>query len=411
MTSSRLAQSAPYPLSERVLSAQPSATKAMTALARHMRQSGQDIITLSQGEPDFETPVHVREAAKRAIDCNQSGYTDVPGTLALREAIARKFQRDNGLAFEPAQIQVGCGAKQVIYNALQASLDAGDEVIIPAPRWVSYPEMVRLSQGTPVLVKCDARQGFKLTAAQLADAITPRTKWLMLNSPSNPTGAVYSHQELASLAQVLVANPHVWVMSDDIYELIRYDNSAFATMVAVEPLLASRALTINGLSKAFAMTGWRVGYGAGPTELIRAMNLIQSQSTSHTSSISQAAAIAALDGPMAFLDLFIDAFRRRRDMVYEKINAIDGLSCELPQGAFYVFADCTSLLGCIAPDGTRIATDVDLSTFLLQHAHVAVVPGSAFALDGYLRLSYAISDESLEVALTRMTHACASLRS
>ena len=381
----------------------------MTALARQMRERGLDVITLSQGEPDFEIPEHIRTAAKSAIDANQSGYTDVPGTLALRQAIVRKFKRDNSLDFDASQIQVGCGAKQVIYNALQATINPGDEVIIAAPMWVSYPEMVRLAQGTPILVECEAAHNFKLTAAQLTRAITPNTKWLMLNSPSNPTGAVYSKAELAALAQVLLAHPHVWVMSDDIYEKIRYDASEFATMAAVAPGLADRTLTINGVSKAFAMTGWRVGYGAGPSSLIQAMNLIQSQSTSHTSSISQAATIAALDGPMAFLNVFTEALRRRRDTVFERINAIEGLECGLPQGAFYAFVDCKGLLGRSTPTGVQIGTDAELSTYLLQTAHVAVVPGSAFALDGYLRLSYATNDQSLDDALERIETACAQL--
>ena len=398
------------PLASRVLSAQPSATKAMTALARQMRQQGLDVITLSQGELDFEVPQHIRAAAKSAIDANQSGYTDVPGTLALRQAIVRKFKRDNGLDFDASQIQVGCGAKQVIYNALQATINPGDEVIIAAPMWVSYPEMVRLAQGVAVLVECEAVQNFKLTPAQLARAITPKTKWLMLNSPSNPTGAVYSKAELAALAQVLQAHPHVWVISDDIYEKIRYDASEFATMAAVAPELVDRTLTVNGVSKAFAMTGWRVGYGAGPSSLIQAMNLIQSQSTSHTSSISQAAAIAALDGSMAFLDVFTDALRRRRDTVIERINAIEGLECGIPQGAFYAFVDCKALLGRRTLAGVQIVTDTDLSTYLLQTAHVAVVAGSAFALDGYLRLSFATNDRTLDSALERIATACAQLR-
>ena len=394
----------------RVRSAQPSATKAMTALARQMRQQGVDVITLSQGEPDFKTPEHIREAAKSAIDGNQSGYTDVPGTLALRQAIARKFKRDNMLEFEPQQIQVGCGAKQVIYNALQASVDVDDEVVIPAPIWVSYPEMVRLAGGVPVLLRCGEEQGFKLTPAALEAAITDRTKWLMLNSPSNPTGAVYTADELRALAEVLDRHPHVWILSDDIYEQLRYEPTQFATMASVAPQLADRTLTVNGVSKAFAMTGWRVGYGAGPTDLIRAMNLIQSQSTSHTSSISQAAAIAALDGPMDFMDEFVQAFRRRRDLVVDRLRHIDGLTCNVPEGAFYVFANCKALLGRTGPGNASIETDADLAGHLLQAAQVAVVPGSAFGLDGYLRLSYATSDDQLAQALERIAAACKQLR-
>jgi len=382
----------------------------MTALARDMFRQGMDVITLSQGEPDFATPQHIRDAARFAIDDGQSGYTEVPGTLALRQAIVRKFRRDNQLEFQPEQIQVGCGAKQVIYNALQATLDGGDEVVIPAPMWVSYPEMVRLTGATPVIVRCPAEHGFKLTPDALEAAITARTKWLMLNSPSNPTGAVYGAEELKALARVLDAHPHVWIMCDDIYEKLRYDASPFATMASVAPQLADRTLTVNGMSKSFAMTGWRVGYGAGPVALINAMNLIQSQSTSHTSSISQAAAIAALDGPMEFLDDFLQAFRRRRDFVVDRLASIDGLSCSLPDGAFYVFVNCEALLGRRAPSGVLIQTDADLATYLLQAAHVALVPGSAFSLAGYLRLSYATSETQLKLALDRIARACAQLR-
>lgn len=397
-------------LAQRVLGAKPSATKEMTRLANQLTLEGRDVIALSQGEPDFPTPEHVREAGKAAIDRNESRYTEVAGTLALREAVGRKFQRDNDLHYSPDQIQVGCGAKQLLYNALQATIDPGDEVVIPTPAWVSYPEMVLLAGGCPVIVRCDAASGFKITPEQLQEAITPRTKWLMLNSPSNPSGAVYSHKELAALGEVLLRHPHVWVMADDIYEKIRYEDTPFATPAAVVPELAARTLTINGVSKAYAMTGWRVGFGAGPLELIKAMNLVQSQSTSHTSSISQAAAIAALDGPMDFLPGFVEAFRRRRDAVVSSLNAIDGLACDLPPGAFYAFPGCHALLGRRDPSNRLISTDTDLALYLLREGGVAVVPGSAFELPGHFRVSYAASDEALGEAMRRIASACALLR-
>lgn len=397
-------------LATRVLGAKPSATKEMTRLANQMKREGRSVIALSQGEPDFPTPEHVREAGKAAIDRNESRYTDVAGTHALREAVARKFERDHGLVFTSDQIQVGCGAKQLLYNALQATLNAGDEVVIPTPAWVSYPEMVRLAGGTPVIVRCGAHTGFKITPSQLEAVITPRTKWLMLNSPSNPSGAVYSRAELLALAEVLARHPHVWVMADDIYEKIRYEDAPFATPAAVAPELAARTLTINGVSKAYAMTGWRVGYGAGPLALIKAMNLVQSQSTSHTSSISQAAAIAALDGPMDFLPGFVAAFRRRRDQVAAALNAIDGVTCDVPLGAFYVFPGCQGLLGRRDPAGQAIVSDADLALYLLREAGVAIVPGSAFELPGHFRVSYAASDADLAESMQRIAAACARLQ-
>jgi aspartate aminotransferase len=397
-------------LSQRVLSAKPSATKEMTRLGNDLARAGRSIISLSQGEPDFDTPVHVREAAKAAIDHGQTRYTDVPSTYELREAVARKFARDHKLSFTPDEITVGCGSKQVLYNALQATVGAGDEVVVPTPAWVSYTEMVRLADGEPVVVRCGAETGFKITPEQLERAITPKTKWLMLNSPSNPSGAEYKREELAALAKVLLRHPHVWMMSDDIYEKIRYGASAFATMGEVCPELLPRTLTINGVSKAYAMTGWRCGFGAGPVELIRAMNLVQSQSTSHTSSISQAAAIVALDGPMDFLAPFVAAFRRRRDTVVKAMNAIDGIECHVPDGAFYVFPGCHALLGRRTPAGAVIATDNDLTMYFLRDAGVALVPGSAFELPGHFRISYAASDAQLAEAMTRLARACAQLR-
>ena len=397
-------------LSRRVGRAKPSATKEMTRLGNEMARAGRSIISLSQGEPDFDTPLHVREAAKSAIDNGVTRYTDVPSTVELREAVCRKFARDNALNFSVDQVTVGCGSKQVLYNALQATIDAGDEVVIPAPMWVSYPEMVHLADGTPIIVRCGEDSGFKVTPAGLERAITPRTKWLMLNSPGNPSGAVYSHAELQALGEVLLRHPHVWMMSDDIYEKLRYADGPFATMAAVVPALASRTLTIDGVSKAFAMTGWRCGYGAGPAGLIKAMNVIQSQSTSHTSSISQAAAIAALDGPMDFLGPFLEAYRRRRDRVVAAINAIEGLECLVPDGAFYVFPNCAGLLGRRTPEDQAIETDNDLTMYFLRHAGVALVPGSAFELPGHFRISYAAADAELDEGMKRLGRACAELR-
>jgi aspartate aminotransferase len=396
-------------LSQRVRSAKPSATKEMTRLGNELARAGRSIISLSQGEPDFDTPKHVREAAKVAIDRGETRYTEVPATRELLEAICRKFQRDNALAFTPQQVTVGCGSKQVLYNALQATVDASDEVVIPTPAWVSYPEMVRIADGTPVIVRCGAADGFKITPARLDQAITPRTKWLMLNSPANPSGAEYSRDELHALGDVLARHPHVWVMSDDIYEKIRYGGAPFATVAAVRPDLAQRTLTINGVSKAYAMTGWRCGFGAGPAELIRAMNTLQSQSTSHTSSVSQAAAIAALDGPTDFLPPFVEAYRRRRDFVVAAMRAIPGIECEVPDGAFYVFPGCAALIGKRTREGKTIASDVDLAMYFLESAGVALVPGTAFELPGHVRISYAASDADLREGMQRIAAACSDL--
>lgn len=395
-------------LARRVLSAKPPMTREMTRLGNELARQGRSIMSLAQGEPDFDTPKHVREAGKAAIDGGTTRYTDVPGTRELTAAIIRKFQRDNGLAFEANQVTIGVGSKQVLYNALQATVDPGDEVVVAVPAWVSYPEMVRLAEGVPVIVRCGMANGFKITPAQLEAAITPKTRWLMLNSPSNPSGAVYSAEELKALAAVLARHPHVWFMSDDIYEKILYAG-AFPTMAAVVPEMRNRTLTINGVSKAFAMTGWRVGYGAGPAELIRGMNLVQGQSVSHTSSISQAAAVAALDGPMDFLPPFIAAYRRRRDLVVEAMRAIPGIQCMVPDGAFYVFPNCEALLGTRTPSGKAIATDLDLCMYFLEEAGVALVPGSAFELPGHFRISYAAADATLVEGMKRLRDACAKL--
>jgi aspartate aminotransferase len=388
----------------------PSETKAMTARAAALRQQGRTVITLSQGEPDFDTPQNVCEAGIDAIRKGRTRYTVVAGIEPLRAAIVRKLERDNGLRFSTEQITVGCGAKQVVFNALFASLNPGDEVVIPAPCWVSYPDMVRLAGGVPVMVDCAPTDGFKLTPQRLEAAITPRTRWLMLNSPSNPTGAVYSAGELQALALVLRRHPRIWVLSDDIYEKLVYAPASFATMGSAAPELVERTLTINGVSKASCMTGWRVGYGAGPVELIKAMNVIQSQTSSHTSSISQYAAIEAIDGPQGYIEEFASEFLQRRDLIVQKLNAIAGLDCALPDGAFYVFPNCGGLLGKRTPEGRTIDNDTDLAMYLLEAAGVAVVPGSGFMASPYLRLSYASSRAELEKACDLIAEACDKLR-
>lgn len=397
-------------LGKRIRDVKPPATREMTRLGNELARAGRSIISLAQGEPDFDTPAHVREAGKAAIDAGKTRYTDVPGTRELIVAIIRKFERDNGLGFTPAEITIGVGSKQVLYNALQATVDEGDEVVVATPAWVSYMDMVRLAGGTPVIVRCPAESGFKITPAQLEAAITPRTKWLMLNSPSNPSGAEYSAAELRALAAVLLRHPHVWFMSDDIYEKIRYLPTAFPTMAAVMPEMAKRCLTINGVSKAFAMTGWRCGYGAGPAELIRGINLVQGQSVSHTSSVSQAAAVAALDGPMDFIAPMVAAYRRRRDVVVAAMTSVEEIECTMPDGAFYVFPGCRKLLGRKTPKGKAVATDLDLCMYFLEEAGVSTVPGSAFELPGHFRISYGASDANVEEGTRRLVEACRQLR-
>lgn len=395
-------------VSHRLSAISPSATKAMTQRAADLRQSGRDIITLSQGEPDFDTPANVAAAGIRAIQAGKTRYTAVAGVVALREAIRDKLARDNGLGYTVDQITVGCGAKQVVFNALFASLDPLDEVIIPAPCWVSYPDMVRLAGGEPVLVDTRDRDGFKLKPAAFEAAITSRTKWLLLNSPNNPTGAVYSRAELAALAEVLRRHPHVHVLSDDIYEKLVYD-VPFTTMAQAAPDLIERTLTVNGVSKSSAMTGWRVGYGAGPKELIKAMNTIQGQTSSHTSSISQYAAIEALAGTQDYLVSFSNEFRKRRDLVVDRIRAAPGLNCRVPDGAFYVFASCAGVIGKRTTGGTVIGSDLDFATYLLEDFGVAVVPGTAFMASPYIRISYASSITELERACSRIVAACEAL--
>lgn len=387
----------------------PSATLAITKQAADMRRQGVDVIGLSQGEPDFPTPEHVNTAGRAAINRGLTRYTDVDGTPELKAAVARKFQRDNGLSYEAAEISVGTGGKQVIFNALLATLDPDDEVIIPAPYWVSYPDMVRLAGGRPVAVPCPESQGFKITPLQLRDAITPRTKWVIINSPGNPTGAGYSAGELRQLGEELLVHPHVHVLTDDLYEHLRYDGWEFATIASVVPALRDRTLTVNGVSKAYAMTGWRIGYAGGPKDLIAAMATIQSQSTSNPCSVAQAAAQAALDGSMDFLESRQDTFRQRRDLCLDAFNATPGLSCRRPEGAFYLFPSCAGLSGLTTPAGSVLCNDIDVSRYLLEQAHVAVVPGSAFGSEGYFRISFAATTDRLVQACERIRLVCGLL--
>ncbi len=396
-------------ISERVGRIKPSPTIAVTQKAAELKAAGRDVIGLGAGEPDFDTPDHIKEAAKAAIDRGETKYTAVAGTLALRQAICAKFKRDNELEYTPEQVTVGCGGKQSIYNALMATIDPGDEVIIPAPYWVSYPDIVLLAQGKPVIVSCGAETGFKMGAEDLERAITPKTKWLILNSPGNPTGAAYNLAEMRALTDVLVRHPHVWVMTDDMYEHIVYDGFEFVTPAQVEPGLYERTLTLNGCSKAYAMTGWRVGYAAGAVELVKAMNKLQSQSTTHTSSISQAAAVAALNGPQDFIAANNALFRERRDLVVAMLNQAPGLVCHTPEGAFYVYPTCAGVIGKSTPDGKTIESDDDFVTYLLEAEGVAAVQGSAFGLSPCFRVSYATSTALLEEACGRIQRACTAL--
>ncbi|MCA3247567.1 MAG: aspartate transaminase [Azospirillum sp.] len=396
-------------VAERLQRVKPSPTIAVTMKAAELKAAGKDVIGLGAGEPDFDTPANIKAAAKAAIDKGETKYTAVDGTPALKKAIAAKFKRENGLDYAPNQISVGTGGKQVLYNALMATLNPGDEVIVPAPYWVSYPDMVILAEGTPVEVACSENQGFKLTAEALAAAITPKTKWLILNSPSNPTGAAYTKADLRALADVLLKNPHVWVMTDDMYEHLVYDGFEFATIAQVEPKLMDRTLTVNGVSKAYCMTGWRIGYAGGPAPLIKAMQAIQSQSTSNPSSVSQAAAVEALNGPQDFIAANNEVFKARRDLVVKMLNEAKGLRCPVPEGAFYVFPSCAGTIGKKTPQGKVIETDTDFVTYLLESVGVAVVQGSAFGLAPYFRISYATSTEALKDACTRIQKACAAL--
>jgi aspartate aminotransferase len=397
-------------LAQRLDRIKPSPTIAVTQKARELKAAGRDVIGLGAGEPDFDTPDNIKEAAMAAIRRGETKYTDVDGTPALKQAICAKFKRENGLDYKPEQISVGSGGKQVLFNALVASVNPGDEVIIPAPYWVSYPDIVLLAEGTAVCVPCSQNSQFKLLPEHLEAAITPKTKWLILNSPSNPTGAAYTRAELRALADVLLEHPQVWVLTDDMYEHLTYDGFEFSTLAQVEPRLYERTLTMNGVSKAYCMTGWRIGYGGGPAPLVKAMAKLQSQSTSNPSSISQAAAVEALSGPQGFIAEHNRKFKERRDLVVDMLNRAPGLHCHRPEGAFYVYPSCTGAIGKTTPQGKSIATDEDFVTYLLEAEGVAAVQGAAFGLSPFFRISYATSTEALREACTRIERACRALR-
>ncbi len=397
-------------IAERLGRIKPSPTIAVTTKAQELKAAGRDVIGLGAGEPDFDTPLNIQEAAIAAIRGGQTRYTAVDGTPLLKQAIVAKFKRENNLTYAPNQISVGTGGKQVLYNALIATLNPGDEVIIPAPYWVSYPDIVVLGDGTPVPVQCSQNNGFKLRPEDLEAAITPKTKWVLLNSPSNPTGAVYTYAELRALADVLLRYPDVWVLTDDMYEHLLFDGLKFATIAEVEPKLYGRTLTLNGVSKAYCMTGWRIGYAGGPTELIKAMAVIQSQSTSNPSSVSQAAAVEALNGPQDFIPRNSAVFQQRRDLVVDMLNKAPGLFCPRPEGAFYVYPSCAGTLGKRTPQGKVIENDTDFVGYLLEAEGVAVVQGVAFGLEPYFRISYATSTETLKEACARIQKACAALK-
>jgi aspartate aminotransferase len=396
-------------LADRLARVKPSPTMAMTALATELKAAGRDIISLSQGEPDFDTPANIKEAAIAAIQAGDTKYTVFDGRIELKRAICAKFARENGLTYEPRQITVSSGGKQVLYNAFVATLSPGDEVVIPAPYWVSYPEMVLLADGTPVPVPCPQNNSFKLRPEDLEAAITPRTKWLILNSPSNPSGAAYTERDLRELAEVLLRHEQVWVMTDDMYEHLVYDDFRFATIARIEPRLYERTLTVNGVSKAYCMTGWRIGYGGGPQALIKAMGAIQSNSTANPCSISQAAAIEALNGPQDFIALHNRSFKERRDLVVDLLNRVPGLHCPRPEGAFYVYPSCAGVLGKRTPDGRTIENDEDFVRYLLEDSGVAVVHGGAFGLAPHFRISYATSTAELREACARIDAACRKL--
>ena len=387
----------------------PSPTIAVSNKARELKAAGHDVIGLGAGEPDFDTPDNIKEAAIRAIRAGETKYTAVDGTPALKQAIAAKFKRENGLDYAPSQITVGTGGKQVLYNALMATLNPGDEVLIPTPYWVSYPDMVLLAGGEPRFVEATAETGFKLAPAALDAALGPRTKWLILNSPSNPSGAAYTRDEMKALTDVMMAHAHVWVMTDDMYEHLVYDNFVFSTAAEVEPGLYDRTLTVNGVSKAYAMTGWRIGYAGGPEDLIKAMAKIQSQTTSNPSSISQAAAVEALSGPQGYIAERAAAFKERRDLVVDMLNQAPGIHCHRPEGAFYVYPSCAGLMGKKTPDGKMIESDLDFVTYLLEGAGVACVHGEAFGLSPHFRISYATDSAALREACGRIQRACAEL--
>jgi aspartate aminotransferase len=396
-------------LADAILRVKPSATIAATQKARDLKNAGREIVSLSMGEPDFDTPDNIKKAAVAAIERGETKYTPVPGIPPLREAIALKFKRENGLSYKPSQTIVGTGGKHILFNALLATVNRGDEVIIPAPYWVSYPDMVLIAGGTPVAIETKMEQGFKLEPEALDAAITPRTKWLILNSPSNPSGAAYAGAELKRLTEVLLRHPHVWILTDDIYEHLTYGDFKFATPAQVEPELISRTLTMNGVSKAYAMTGWRIGYAAGPDHLIKAMDTLQGQQTSGACSIAQWASVEALTGPQDFIDERRKVFEKRRDLVVTMLNQAKYLACPSPEGAFYVYPSCAAAIGKKTPGGKVIGNDEEFVTALLEAEGVAVVHGSAFGLGPNFRLSYATSTSVLEDACTKIQRFCASL--
>jgi len=397
-------------LAERLGRIKPSPTMAVTALAEDLKRAGKDVIGLGAGEPDFDTPQFIKDAAVKAMNEGKTKYAPPAGVFELREAACRKFKRENNLTYTPDQICIGTGGKQIIFNAMFATLSAGDEVIVPAPYWVSYTDIAVMAEGVPVIVKGTEENDFKITAKQLDAAITPKTKWFVLNSPSNPTGAAYSRDELKALADVLLKHPQVYVFADDIYEHIIYDDFKFYSIAQVEPRLMDRTLTMNGVSKAYCMTGWRVGFAGGPKDLIKGINTVQSQNCSSTSTISQWAAVAALDGDQSFIARNVAMFKERRDLCVSMLNQAKGLTCATPPGAFYVYPSCAGAIGKQTPDGKTIGNDEDFVKYLLETEGVAVVQGDAFGLSPYFRISYAAATEVLEDACSRIQRACAALR-
>jgi len=396
-------------IADRLSAVQPSATIAVSQKARDLAAAGRDIISLGAGEPDFDTPAHIIEAAKKALDDGMTRYTAVNGVPELQDAIIAKFKRDSGLDYSREEIHVSCGGKPVIFNAMMATVNPGDEIIIPAPYWVSYPDIPAFFGGKAVIVDCPAETGFKMQPEQLEAAITPKTKWLFLNSPSNPSGAGYTRDDLKALADVLLRHDHVWIFTDDIYEHLVYDDFEFTTIAQVEPALKSRTCTMNGMSKAYCMTGWRVGFAAGPASLIKAMTKVQSQSITHTAAVSQAASVAALNGPHDFIAENNKVFKERRDLVVSMLNQATGLNCPTPEGAFYVYPSCAGLIGKKTPGGKTIENDEDFVTYILEEEGVAAVHGAAFGLSPHFRISYATATELLEDACQRIQRACAAL--
>ena len=397
-------------IADRLNRIKPSPSSMAGQRARELRAAGRDIIGLTTGEPDFDTPPNVCEAVVRAMAQSKTKYTDVGGTAELKAAIRDKFRRDNGLDYSAAEIIASTGGKQIVFNALMCTVQGGDEVIVPTPYWVSYPDIVLLADGTPVFVPCPPENGFKLRPQDLERALTPRTRWLVLNAPNNPSGATYTHDELKALAEVLLRHPRVWILTDDIYEHILYDGRRFATIAQVEPALKERTLTLNGVSKAYAMTGWRLGYGGAPAELVKAMVKLQSQSTTNPSSIGQAAAVEALNGPQQFIAERTRIFQERRDLLVAQLNAIPGIACHSPEGAFYAFPSCADLIGKTTPEGKLLASDEDFVLYLLEAQNLAVLQGGAYGVSPFFRISFATSVPQLQEGLRRLRLACEALR-